>query len=71
MIHPEKWQGKRFHMIATLLMPTAHKVQGNEEGECNCSICYKEVICLSWMNLACLGRGKDNHPQARFLVTLF
>ena len=28
----KKWQGNRFHMIATLLMPTAHKVQGNEEG---------------------------------------
>ena len=39
MIHPKKWQGKKLHMIATLMMHTAQKVQGNEEGECNCSIC--------------------------------
>jgi hypothetical protein len=38
MIHPKKWQGKKFHMIATLMVHTAQKVQGNE-GECNYSIC--------------------------------
>jgi hypothetical protein len=38
---------KQIPYDSNLAIHTAQKVQGNEEGECNYSICHMEVICLS------------------------